>query len=325
MRTMKEWVDRKKKESETEGVYNPYGGWERCIVVTRLSKEGSKAKRLKRMSEAKGRDVEEDELQDSIIVKPLNVMFLDRSSLNNETFPASKPDVMFVDVFIDLVTLVREYVFMDRIQEKHKLDYMDKNGMLGVTDELAEYFPRTSLSWIQNTTRDVGTYAKSVFPFIKKNQGTHILRKIYMTWAYNSYAKNTMKETGFASEALGHKGFQVSLNYTSLILKQSIVGDVTNIEVMREKFHQLSKRISKLEKMLNHTDAKDESTVTIEGREYTVLPRAKRGTDHVARAAEKIKELEENGVVWTWKILQSLNVNTAPATKKAINDMRAKE
>lgn len=316
-KSMHEWLAEQKNKK------SPYGSWDRCIVVTRLSKEGSKATRAERESDISGKTVTEGEVRDSVIVKPLNVMFFDRTFLDAKQFKkeGKKTDKEAVDIFIDLVTVVREYIFSERIRDVHGLDPVEVGGMKGVTDTVAEQLPKTAISWTQNTTRDVGRYAKHAFreTFKEKNQGTHLLRKIYMAWSFNAFARDTMKETGYASAVLGHRGFQVSLNYTSLILKNSTVGDVTDTTLVKTKFSQLSDRIDKLTKRLDRFGKK---YITIQGVEYEVLPKATKGEDPVARASKLIDMMTEDGVQWNWTRLLRLGGSTitTASTREVIEE-----
>lgn len=320
--SMHEWV----KERKDKNKKSPYGSWDRCIVVTRLSKEGSKAKRAKRESDISGKPVEEDDVQDSIIVKPLNVMFLDRAFLNAKSFKklGNKTDTEAVNIFIRLVTAVREYMFSARLFKVHKLKSMEVGGMKGLTDEDAEFLPKSAKIWTQNTTRDVVLLAKDVFRFIGKNQGTHILRKVYMAWSYNAFARDSMKETGYASEVLGHRGFTVSLNYTALILKNSTIGDVTDTSLVKKTFTDMSDRIDKLEKRLSRFGKK---YITMQGVEYEVLPKATKGEDPVARASKLIDMMTEDGVQWNWTRLLRLGGSTitTDSTRTAIEEKYLKK
>lgn len=315
--SMHEWV----KERKDKNKKSPYGSWDRCIVVTRLSKEGSKVKRAKRESDISGKQVGEDDVQDSVIVKPLNVMFLDRAFLNAKSFKnlGNKTDTEVVNIFIRLVTAVRAYMFSERLFKVHKLKSMEKGGMKGLTDEAAELLPKSATIWTQNTTRDVVLLAKDVFKFIGKNQGTHMLRKVYMAWSYNAFARDSMKETGYASEVLGHRGFAVSLNYTALILKNSVIGDVTDTYLIKKTFTDMSDRIDKLEERLSRFGKK---YITIQGVEYEVLPKATKGEDPVARASKLIDMMTKDGVQWNWTRLLRLGGSTitTDSTRMAIEE-----
>ena len=50
---------------------------------------------------------------------------------------------------------------------------------------------------------------------------THQLRKLYVAVAYKYYSDNTMKETAFAMQVLGHAHLNVALNYTAVRVTES--------------------------------------------------------------------------------------------------------
>jgi hypothetical protein len=237
--TMEEW--------ERESLPTGFGSYARCIKVTRLSKEGTRAARQLKEKE---RMDDVGEVQDRVIVKPLNTMFLDRVFLAPErgfkrTVSKEKD---FVTIFLDLIRVLREYVFADhRVLTKGIENPHEFNGMLGVSDEEAESLPKRTRAWLNGVEQSIGKYARKVFPWMfKKNQGTHLLRKIYMIWSYNAFAKKGMKETGYASAVLGHRGFKVSLNYTSLLIDRSVAGDDEDTQSLKKRMKDLETRVDTL-------------------------------------------------------------------------------
>ena len=66
--------------------------------------------------------------------------------------------------------------------------------------------------------KEVRKYMNQVFPgMLKKGESTHLLRKIYLQLAFETYGDG-MKETGFAARVFAHEGYATSLHYTSVII-----------------------------------------------------------------------------------------------------------
>lgn len=66
--------------------------------------------------------------------------------------------------------------------------------------------------------KEIKAYMNLVFPgLLIKGEGTHLLRKIYLQLAFETYGQN-MKETGFAAQMFAHEGYNTSLHYTSVII-----------------------------------------------------------------------------------------------------------
>ena len=57
---------------------------------------------------------------------------------------------------------------------------------------------------------------KNVLEPVDIDSGTHTLRRLYVNYSYQLYARRTMKEVGYARLVLGHRSFDVSLFYTSI-------------------------------------------------------------------------------------------------------------
>ena len=324
--TMDEW--------EKDKLPKKFGSWTRCIKVSRLSKEGTRAARKAKL-DAKGGD---EPIMDRVIVKPLNTMFLDRTFLAPEMgFKEGMGDENAVDTFLYLVRILREYVF-DPIRAPSKgleTNLVDgPNGQLGVSDIQAEKLPEKARNWVNGMEVDIGKYAKKKFPgMFKPKQGTHLLRKIYMIWSFNAFARKSMKETGYASEVLGHRGFKVSLNYTSLLILPSIAGDIkTNDDVE----HKLKEMQTRLDAMATKLDAvaethagwdrikhdnellqgvnAEETVFFVDGKVIVMdkLHRALPGTtveQHQFRAVRVFNSLTEKGIPPTWTNMRKMGVN----------------
>ena len=130
MKTMHEWLQDRRDITKND-IYDPYGGWQRCIVVTRLSKEGSKAVRaFKESTDINTKD--EGDIGDTMIVKPLNGMFLDRGFLDNKQFPSQLPSKTQTQIFLGLVKSVRSYMFKKHRAISKGLTSMKKHDMIGL-------------------------------------------------------------------------------------------------------------------------------------------------------------------------------------------------
>jgi hypothetical protein len=237
--TMEEW--------EKDKLPTSFGSLGRCVSVTRLSKEGTRAAREEKVRKATGE--ENVDVQDRVIVKPLNTMFLDRVFLAPERgfSRTMNKESDAVKICLHLIQVLREYIFEPHRGPSKGLASMSRGGVLGLTDELAERIPKKGRDWLNGLEQRLGLYARKVFPgMFKKNQGTHLLRKIYMIWSFNAFASKSMKETGYASAVLGHRGFKVSLNYTSLLIERSISGDIKNEGAIMKMLELLQKRVDGL-------------------------------------------------------------------------------
>lgn len=53
---------------------------------------------------------------------------------------------------------------------------------------------------------------------LKNTTGLHILRKMYVVWSYQLYAKRSVKEVAYSQTVLGHKDLNTSLRYTDIII-----------------------------------------------------------------------------------------------------------
>jgi hypothetical protein len=300
--TMEEW--------QRDSLPKTFGSMDRCILTTRLSKEGTRAAR---QAKRKGTKNPEDAPMDRMIVKPLNTMFLDRVFLapeKNFTRTLTK-DQTAVKIFLHLVTVLREYIFDPEALDVRGLESIEKGGMLGLTDEMAEKLPKRARSWIGNAEHGINMHARKIFPgMFKKGQGSHLFRKIYMLWSYKAFASDKMKETGYASAVLGHRGFKVSLNYTSLLIQPSVAGDAMKNANLLETLTLLEKRMDGLNARMIELKKKPtvEDLITFTGINGNIVqvPRPKRG-EHVTELLGRTI-LFDHGVKATWGHLNMLGV-----------------
>ena len=74
---------------------------------------------------------------------------------------------------------------------------------------------RYTLNLLRKETK---RYIEQTFPgLLRFGESTHLLRKIYLQLAFETYGAN-MKETGFAAKVFAHEGYATALHYTSVIL-----------------------------------------------------------------------------------------------------------
>lgn len=330
--TMEEWEKDKTKQ---------YGAYERCIKVMRLSKEGTRAARAEKAQTST------DDIVDRVIVKPLNTHFVNRAFLDPEKFAVKKEgiiskeyvtDKQAVEIFLDLIRALREYMFQPIRAPARGAIYKSEMKMRGLIDEQVEKLPTKLRNYLNSLDNAINVYAKSKFTFFREGQGTHLFRKIYVNWAYNAFAKASMKEVGFASEVLGHRGYKVSLNYLSLIIKPSFAGELKDeastreaLSVMTDRMDEeqktiehilevqksLGNRIKTLEEEKGNKPKKEEILALIDK-----LPKAIQGTsveEHVERGWGKVLELREHGLKPTWILLRSLGVNTSEEVRKKLS------
>jgi hypothetical protein len=323
--TMAEWEKDKTRQ---------YGAHERCVRVMRLSKEGTKAARAEKHSTAM------EEVVDRVIVKPLNTHFVNPAWLDPEKYAAKTEDGIrtktkwvgdeqAVTIFLRLCKALREYVFRLHRAPSYGAETQYEYGMMCLSDAQVEKMPTPVRNYLASMVGAVNTYARTQFGFFRKGKGTHLFRKIYVNWAYNAFARNSMKEVGFASEVLGHRGYKVSLNYVSLIIKPSFSGELKDDVTTREALSDMTERYDELFGMMSELQEIHETALqALKSRldlvekgpeeigpvvDFPVekLPRAKRGTsyeDHFDRGLDKLIELRAEGIEPTWRNLRSLGV-----------------
>lgn len=283
-----------------DGRRNPYNAWRRCIVVNRLSKEGTKS-----------------EMGIRTIVKPLITAFIDPAFLNPRSGSPLEDDAG-VEIFLNLFKHLRRYVFSHTHALNYNLRAEQQDGVWGLDTAQVTNLPDKGRTWMNNTTTKIVRFARSVFPddFFKHNQGTHLFRKIYVNWAYEAFARDHMKETGFASEVLGHRGFQVSLNYTALIIKRVVMGSESRIHEVENKFTDVLKRLDLLEKRQPEEKAPapqvDPDEVVLDGVRIKKLPKSAYGQNaayHQERGLWKISEMQDLGISTTVRNQRAVGIN----------------
>jgi hypothetical protein len=332
--------DQEYKMSRTE-IGTQYEGYKHCILVRRITKEKDQTTREWLDEQAKLArkkvDTGVEETSDSsvvakhkTIVKPLLFMILDRAYLNRrelDTVGARPlPEVDAVDAFLQLVAKTREYV-KRKASVSHKAVEWEvsplRYEMQGFSEEdTYELKNNQALTLFWN--RAMNKLLKQSFgkTFMKKGEGTHILRRLYANRGYEFFGKRNMKETAFTQMTLGHKGFETSLRYTSIIFRPSLppIREGETLEtVTREKIADLESRLKLLEEA--NSVSLDPSVVpfvvdggVVDVQKLERLPRAKKGektdlSSHLARAQVAADRLMKKGVEITWKNLLKLGVH----------------
>jgi hypothetical protein len=346
--TMAEWEKDKTRQ---------FGAYNRCVRVTRLSKEGTKAARAEKHQTAM------DEVVDRVIVKPLNTHFVNRAFLMPELHATKGTDGIIdtskwtgdtqaVSIFLALVTALRQYVFRPHRAPARGAESMFAHGMVAMSDDQVENMPKRVREYLAGLVNSANLYARTKFPFFRKGKGTHLFRKIYVNWAFNAFASTTMKEVGFASEVLGHRGYKVSLNYVSLIIKPSFSGELKDHVTTRQALSDMTNRVDALvllvvdrenenEKQVAELAEQVETVMMNQGRVlydilsrlksiekekkkeeevrvFDKLRRAKRGAseeEHLERGRRKLAELQEAGITPTYRLLRKLGVNSKVVQK----------
>lgn len=237
-----------------QAISNLFGQTQKCVVVSRLTKEQTseaQAAKLNRSLMEGEKKMAADEIFDRVIVKPINWMFVDPAFLNHGTSggqTASMSAKEGLDIFLDMIKALRAY-----IKDKLPLPMEQKHEMWGLRADLVRQTPKKVRDVVQGLITKINRFARRVFvqtngeTIFLPNQGTHLFRKIYMNWAFHAFASDKMKETGFASAVLGHRGFAVSLNYTSLIITPSMSSRLTDMGYLKMQFGHLRRRLEALE------------------------------------------------------------------------------
>jgi hypothetical protein len=318
-----------------------FGGLDHCIQVHRITKERDQEvvayQDLAKDALKEGKDTDTIKTlpntisKKRVIVKPVLFMYLNPAFLDTmfKDTPLLTPE-QGVQVFLDLVTEVRKWVF-DKVSGIKPIKSPLEHKMIGLSDTDAadaksKHVIHLTRVWNtnMNTLLKVGTgtpaLPKPIFPpsFLPPGRGTHMLRRLYVNRGYYHFASSTLKETAFTRLTLGHKSFAVSLYYTSLIVEQSVPTDVksdTVINSFETKLASLEERIMALEQKESNITL-DTTTEAFQTGDKVVyvkkLPRAVRNTskeEHLRRAKRKFEELKHSGIQVTGKKLFKLGVS----------------
>lgn len=297
------------KYESLEQLASYFGRTQKCVLVSRLSKEQSpeaQAAKANRMMEGEEKKLTPADIKQRVIVKPINYMFVDANFLNTSSGATHTTQKEGMDVFLRLVTAVRASLR----ERKPDVLTVRKHGMWGLADKdvykMSNEIRNVAASW----TLQVIEFARKTFvtsdgkTMFRENQGTHLFRKIYMNWSYNAFASTKMKETGYASAVLGHRGFQVSLNYTSLIITPALSAKLTDTGHLNLVFAEIRARLAKLEgKEVEVVQNPDEATFWVDGDMVTIkklkLKHNTSGEERILKSLEHLREMKDKGIPLT--------------------------
>jgi len=95
---------------------------------------------------------------------------------------------------------------------------MARNAYLRIKSDRTDTTKADTKATLNLMRKEVRRYIEQVFPgMLRPGEGTHLLRKIYLQLAFETFGDG-MKETGFAASVFAHEGYNTSLHYTSVIL-----------------------------------------------------------------------------------------------------------
>jgi hypothetical protein len=175
----------------------------------------------------------------NVITKPLIYAFFDL----REYYRLESPEYLsemyvdwfewmkFTDIFFDLFGAVRRRFLRasDPFMKNLVADVAENPhmpGQLSVVGEAKDgvYVTELVRKWIPI----MNEHMRRVFPFFNKGKvnanGSHNMRRIYVAYGYELYARNTMKEVGWASRVLAHESVSTSLVYTNLKIVLGVPG-----------------------------------------------------------------------------------------------------
>ena len=212
------------------------------------------------------------------------------------------------NVFFDLLRSVRERVLKGpeaaeaKIQPKD-VGYFGTKNQLSISDKTKDSQAVTFLvkAWVARMNRMV----KDIFP-PGVNTGTHDMRRLYVAYGYELFAKNTMKEVGWTNRVLAHDSIEVSNVYTSLKIVNGVPAEkLTDLDAIRKQIQGLTDDIKRLRTEYhtwNETRKGVPVTLTnLFGEQVTIekLPRSKRSAtldDKLDRGLQAARSLYDRGV-----------------------------
>lgn len=328
-----------------------FGGLDYCIQVHRITKE--RDEEVKQYQEQTKEIIREGkEVTDvksigevvskkKVIVKPILFMYLSRKFLDSmyekDTLVTPKDGV---SIFLHLVTVTRKWIF-DRQHELKSVTSPLNTKMEGLTDKdaLDSKNPdviRMTGYWNSNMNKILkNSDGPPIFPkeFLTAGRGTHMLRRLYVNRGYFHFSSASLKETAFTRLTLGHKSFNVSLYYTSLIVEPSVhtsMSESNVIHAFETKVADLDRRVEALEESKNFPQTRVLTTNEIPFetkfddivyiKKLTRAPRNTEMRDHIARAVLKWNELIEKDVKPTVTKILRLGILRHKEVFKALSE-----
>ena len=204
-----------------------------------------------------------------------------------------------IDVFMDLFSRVRQRVLAPMQKEDKQVVGEDKQ--ITVIDSVIKS-PKTTVV-VKFWTTAMNKLIKIVFP-AGTNTGSHDMRRIYVAYGYELFAKNTMKETGWANRVLAHDSVHTSTIYTSLKIVMGTKGEkrdptdalVADVAALRKEVARLIKLIGAVDPDVVADEKEvwrnpdDVAFIDRDGREVFLskLPRMKRGDSVELKATQEV-------------------------------------
>jgi hypothetical protein len=181
--------------------------------------------------------------------------------------------------------------------------------------------------------REMNIIVKSVFAsFLKKREGTHMLRRLYANRGFSFFSEGIMKEVAFTQLTLGHKGFETSLRYTSIIYKPSFA--LKNKETLDEacirRLTDLEARVSLLEEKRMDTpkrrvvELENGLGILVEVPKIARAPRSADGTrptldSLISRTTDAIETLRSHDVDVNWTNIYALGAPRSTEVKEHVD------
>lgn len=272
-------------------------------------------------------DIIKSRLREKVITKPLlSPFFLPTNYGFKKTLTAidEKTETPLTprDVFLDLYREMR--LFVEANSESVIWETVEGTHHRTVIDYEQEKYENQK----KYITKMVGEWTGKMNRFIKKEMegvavATHDLRRLYVAYGFELYAKGRMKEVGWAGRVLAHESYEVSLLYTMMNITLGVVGKgktleqdvLSKLNLMAEKFHQLEELQERL-RMLET----GEGAVVVSGPDGSKvvpkLPRAKRGTteeEYKQRGLDAVKILLDHDLPVTFTRLVEVGVRKVDA------------
>lgn len=246
----------------------------------------------------------QDELVGKVITKPLiaeflmpELLFIDQP-YGNLLEMYTVPDITPAMVFMDIIDKARK--FLSRGSRLRFTPLPNPESPVALAPESIYTKERITLSqrWIAR----MNDVIKDVFSAMKFN-GSHQMRRLYVAYGYELYAKYTMKEIGWTKRVLAHESHAVSLVYTTLKIIPGVgANEREPMDAMQAQLDEIKELLIQQGKRLSKVEMKDyPAEVSFFDRVGNVvtmgkLPRARRGDDHEERTQRIFELLEEADV-----------------------------
>ncbi len=241
-------------EKVKSGFFNTY---DNMLLVDRLSKEGSESTKLSRQIKANSEEVEVDDknltvLVNAKIVKPTLWMFLSGDE--------------FIEIFHTLRQALTIIMQSTSSIPKNSYTVDKKTKMFVIKDEMLYSKPLSKFG-TSITSRCRQLFIKFLKSkgwekeLLRHNNVVHLLRKIYVSYGYQMFSSDRMKDLAFAKYVLAHKSLSVSLTYTALMIQMtlrpqvSLTSEMSRVLTdMKQSLSVISQRVTTLEKSGDEDD-----------------------------------------------------------------------